>query len=534
MLKSPALKKARALSPSFDFNELKRLYDMGFALHWLMPNSKRPIEKKWSTTPRASWREFKAQYRDGYNVGVKLGAASQVNGKYLAVIDVDVKSDDPRHAREAKKKVKELFPAASVSAMVLSGRGNGSAHYYVLTNEPHEGSDRKSSSSERVKVKMPSVDPSGTDKKYLTSEELKLGLRSRCAWEVGLMSSGRQVVLPGSVHPDTGRLYEWASFELPEEFPRIKIPKTREEKKEYEDGGEIEFDDSVSLKSLKLRPEQIAALKDGDDVDDRSAACFSLCMAMLQRGVKENVILSILTNRDYYLGATGFDHAKTENRIRAAKWIRKYCLAKAKDKVAESEILSDVFELEEGEEIEEWQKDLDYTQTRPAKLRPTFKNVLRIFENTIGDGFLKENLFTRNQEFTEATPWGGEPGQLRSGGDADALRAKEWLINKFKMEVNLNTCEETFNLLAEKNAYHPVKDYLESLEWDGVPRISRAFIDYLGAKNMPVVYLKAVSRKFFMALVGRIYEPGLKFDSFPVLGFTRGLDLTGDLEGRSR
>lgn len=70
-------------------------------------------------------------------------------------------------------------------------------------------------------------------------------------------------------------------------------------------------------------------------------------------------------------------------------------------------------------------------------------------------------------------------------------------------------------LIAERNAYHPVCDYLRGLEWDGTERIDRWMIDYLGAEDTPLN--RAFGRKILCAAVRRIRQPGCKFDSMLVL-----------------
>ena len=116
--------------------EAKLLYRLGFGVHWLRSKSKVPLESGWTTGPRKDWKYLQSTYSEPLNIGVRLGAASKINDKgYLAVIDVDVKSTDDAHGKEALKAVKALTGGAPCP-VVLSGRGNGSRHYYCVTAKP--------------------------------------------------------------------------------------------------------------------------------------------------------------------------------------------------------------------------------------------------------------------------------------------------------------------------------------------------------------------------------------------------------------
>ncbi len=84
------------------------------------------------------------------------------------------------------------------------------------------------------------------------------------------------------------------------------------------------------------------------------------------------------------------------------------------------------------------------------------------------------------------------------------------------------------SLAAHRNRFHPVKDYLESLEWDGIERIETLFIDYLGAEDHP--YTREAARMVMIASVTRIYEPGHKFDFAPVLQGPQGLRKSSFIE----
>lgn len=512
-----------------NWKELKQLYRMGFALHWLRPNSKVPVKGGWTSGPRFKWDEFKAQYRKGYNVGVRLGAASKVDGGYLAAVDLDLKSSSKADRKEAYKALCQLFPEVRGNPFrVKSGRRNGSAHFYFVTPEPIRVDSRKASSSKTVKLEMPGVPPSAKEKEILSPEELTRGVRLRKAWEVSILSEGRQIALPGSTHPDTGKPYVWfQGFPGPSLPPALGMGESSPSRADSAASNAPSREETrkfvaVDLESLGLREDQVAAIRDGKGVEDRSAECFALTMALLSRGVGEHLITSLFTDRKLYLGETAFDHAKTDSRSRAALWFEKYCLRKAREKVKQTSFEFEANPVEVALTGEPWERRLDRTADKERKLRATFKNVLIILENRVSGDFLQRNAFANEDVFTEETPWGSYPGKKRSGNTDDALAVKEWLISEYRLEVPVNTIDEVLNRIAAKNTFHPVKDLLESLEWDGVERIPTAFAEYLNAK-MPEPYLTAVSTKFFLAMIARIYEPGCKFDHLPVFEGPQGI-----------
>lgn len=71
------------------------------------------------------------------------------------------------------------------------------------------------------------------------------------------------------------------------------------------------------------------------------------------------------------------------------------------------------------------------------------------------------------------------------------------------------------------NKFHPVRDYLTTLKWDGVERVSRLFVECLGASDTP--YVRAVTRKWLVAAVARVMRPGVKFDTAIVLYGPQGM-----------
>lgn len=82
--------------------------------------------------------------------------------------------------------------------------------------------------------------------------------------------------------------------------------------------------------------------------------------------------------------------------------------------------------------------------------------------------------------------------------------------------------------IAQSNAFHPVRDYLATLAWDGKDRISTWLRDYAGAADD--AYTRAVSRIMLVAAVRRIMRPGCKFDEMPILEGVQGTNKSTGLK----
>jgi predicted P-loop ATPase len=74
---------------------------------------------------------------------------------------------------------------------------------------------------------------------------------------------------------------------------------------------------------------------------------------------------------------------------------------------------------------------------------------------------------------------------------------------------------------AKENSFHPVRDYLRSLKWDGTPRLDRWMHTCLGAPDSP--FVRAVGRKTLIAAVARAFRPGCKVDTVLVLEGPQGI-----------
>lgn len=509
--------------------QAEALHKLGFAIHWLRPKSKIPVENGWTSKPKKDWPSLKRAFKKGFNVGVRLGKVSKIGNEYLAVIDCDVKSSDKKHLNELAQRLEKIFPGyADKTILVQSGRGNGSMHVYIKTKTP-VATRRLAQSSEQVKVYLPSVKPSKRDLKILNEKEIKEGYRSRAAWEISLMGEGSQVVLPPSIHPDTNKQYWFDDGELPTESDHIYSL-------ELPDANAPKTEDAIDLKDVDLLdgrlPDHIVdMIVHGKGVEDRSKAVFASMNAMLDEGFSDNEILSVFTEDGYALGEVAFDHAKTRSRERAAKWLMRYPLAKAKASKDVSEVFNEEIEpmrSVDGIDIEDevrskaeknaWKKEL--VKSDNGLVKPLLKNVVMILRGTFGADCIKRNLFASTDTWTVKTPW-SEPNEWVT--DAHAVSFKLWLSNKFKVEPSVNTINEAFNAIASENAHHPVRAWLKGLEWDGVNRVDTWLEAYLNSKGQPSEYLRAVGRLMLVGMVARVFEPGCKFDWVPILEGTQGV-----------
>ena len=95
----------------------------------------------------------------------------------------------------------------------------------------------------------------------------------------------------------------------------------------------------------------------------------------------------------------------------------------------------------------------------------------------------------------------------------DALTA-DWLQHQ-DIGVTVNVAATAIETVAKDHGFHPIKDYLEKLVWDGVERLANFASRYLGAED--TLYHRAVSRCLFIAAVARIMRPGCKADYVPIL-----------------
>lgn len=521
--------------------EAKRLYNLGWACHWIKPHSKAPVKSGWSGPVRDSWQDLKGSYQEGYGLGVRLGESSKIGTSFLANIDVDIKSGEKRHQVEALEAVMSRFPELKNAPLVKTGYG---FRYFVATAKPMP-SGKLASSPDMAKVLMPTAGVNrqqlrAVEEGKLTKGELDQGYRVRGAWEIEFMSSGKQVVLPPSVHPDTGKPYMWIRPVDAVSLPLVALGSQGLGKGRGRPQGTRLIQGftpvAVDLVSSPLSDRIVEMILTGAEVSDRSAALLSVALAMCAAKFSDVEILSVLTDKTTFLGETAYDtgHANTGSRAVAAEWVRRYTLVKAREETAAGKSFEDdvvvTVHLEPAEqalqaaELVE-QKDWKEKLTRSGKdgsgpPRDTLENIVSILAHAVGPEIFRRDLFAGRDSYGMATPWGGVKGEVLT--DDDAIKIKHWIGKNFRVEPSCHTVFEAMVLIATRNGYHPVRDELAALpSWDNTPRVDMWLARHFEAKGPPE-YLAQVFRKWLVASVARTFVPGLKFDWMPIFEGVQG------------
>ena len=125
----------------------------------------------------------------------------------------------------------------------------------------------------------------------------------------------------------------------------------------------------------------------------------------------------------------------------------------------------------------------------------------------------------RYNEMTQTVEW--TPGRLPwrealediEVNDEDRTEFHDYLIRTYRFDaIARELFDRRTDAKAKRHSYYPAREYLDSLRWDGVPRLETCLP---GVRPTP--YTAWVARKCLVAAVARIYEPGCFWDHTLVL-----------------
>ena len=195
----------------------------------------------------------------------------------------------------------------------------------------------------------------------------------------------------------------------------------------------------------------------------------------------------------------------------------------AEDSKVKAQIVSDrMAQAEEdfGEipDETEWRDKLKFTEK--GAIAQTIENAVIILTNDPKlAGRLALNEMEHNIVTLSSLPWRVVKGASQWTDSDDA--ALRFYLERVYGLTGKDRIFDAVNVVAQQNAFHPVRDYLDGCTWDGIPRVETLLVDYLGAEDS--AYTRAVTRKTLVAAVARVYHPGQKFDYMLTLRGRQGL-----------
>jgi len=166
---------------------------------------------------------------------------------------------------------------------------------------------------------------------------------------------------------------------------------------------------------------------------------------------------------------------------------------------------------------------LAYDRDKGGKPKPTMRNASNYIQELPGlKGIFKYDEFSYYIELDRKAPWQDQRGGgMQRVGDDDIILLKDYLIQTVQVEFSVHVLWEAVTVNAKKKIYHPVRDFLKGLKWDGTPRLETWLFDYCGTELNE--YTRAVARKVLCAGVRRVMQPGCAWQFVLVLEGQQGI-----------
>jgi len=134
-------------------------------------------------------------------------------------------------------------------------------------------------------------------------------------------------------------------------------------------------------------------------------------------------------------------------------------------------------------------------------------------------GLVGYNEFSARIEKLRHPPWQSDGGEWT---EADDLELSMWLASEAEVLFRSTTSiADGVQLIGNRNRFHPVRDWLESLQWDGIDRLHIWLRDCLGVEDSD--YSRLVGTLWLRQAVNRILNPGCKGDYVLILEGVQGL-----------
>lgn len=138
--------------------------------------------------------------------------------------------------------------------------------------------------------------------------------------------------------------------------------------------------------------------------------------------------------------------------------------------------------------------------------KPTIETFLALLEDHF-EGVIRFNVLTSAPQIFRHGKW-------QRWEDADDSTVRLYFQSHYDL-YHKNHLDDAMRVFLRQHQVNPLTDLIDSLQWDGVPRIEEALHHITGCDDTP--YTREVSRLLFAGGIHRAYRPGCKFDDVPVL-----------------
>jgi len=569
--------------------QIRPLVEAGFSLHWLRSRSKAPVDKGWSTVAFKTMSDLTASWSDGLNVGVRLGEYSKVGGLYLHAIDLDVRVDDL--VDDALDRLAAIIPDYQSLPFVLSGSGGESRHFYFLCERPFHSRKLARSpgfsmvmdptKGRPVKKHDWEIELFGTGKQVAMPPSVHPDTGAEYAWgrpfdldliDLGLAPTVSAYIIETiagvPVDPAAGDTDERPPLGLSIAEARGHVMALPTDEWCIDRDGWFrtgmalhhEFADrGLAGEAFELWCE-FSGQSDKFDINDAQRVWKSF-----KDTKRQNIRMASVVQAAKYarfeaafgeIDGDGFDdvegcradegnHPETGGNSDVEG-------GRADEGNHPADDLDDLVEKRPASNNADWWKYFDLNQE--GAIRPTLPNVRLIVANDVR----MKGVMGYNQ-FSEGIVRTGTPDKLvkkrepelgtkQLTGDIwdrrDTVNGDLWrdahdhavrdlietpkIMGGYGIKVSDRDLGAALSLAANENLFHPVRQFLDNLEWDGQPRIESLFVRYFGAPD--TAYTRGVARNMLVGGVARIYEPGHKFDYAVILEGMQGKRKTTFIE----
>lgn len=311
---------------------------------------------------------------------------------------------------------------------------------------------------------------------------------------IDVRGDGGYVVAPPSTHA-SGKAYAWESSSRPDEVEVSAAPK-------------------AWLDAMTARP-KLRALPGGKGEPfpegQRNASLYKRACSMRASGFDRDAILAAIMAENDARCVPSLDPAEVKAIVESAcKHPEGYSPeVRAKVEAREAARAEGLSPAAPKNETGDWRADL-FTTPKGA-VRNTFANICTILRNAEEYG---ERL--RYNEMLIAPTLDGHAMQ-----EAELGLMREAIERRYGFSPGADSLAQAMLSVAWERRYHPVRDYLAGLQWDGTERLDALCASVLHAEPSPIN--RTMVRAWFISAVARAMDPGCKCDTAMVLVGEQGV-----------